>query len=365
MTESGNTGTQSPATAAQAGTTPPEAAPASPAPATTTQAISMGMGAVALELADYLEQVEDVLGAAARQTDPLVDAAAHHLMNAGGKRARPMLVLMAAGLGDRDRPQVITAAAAVELTHLATLYHDDVMDEAPVRRGATAAQHVWGNNVAILTGDLLFAKASLLSADLGPRAVVLQAETFERLVLGQLHETIGPVDGADPLRHHLGVLADKTGSLIAAATEFGLLASGAPEEYIAPLRSFGERVGVAFQLADDIIDLDSAPDQSGKTPGTDLREGVPTLPMLYVRAAAAAGDADAVRVVELMDRDLSSDEALETARVALVAHPAMERARAEARRWVTAALDDLAPLPAGGVKDDLIAFAHQVVNRVG
>lgn len=141
--------------------------------------------------------------------------------SSGGKRIRPVLTLLTAQLGEGNNHAVITAAQAVEITHLASLYHDDVMDEAEMRRGVPSAQNVWGNSVAILTGDLLFARASKLVAGLGEGAIKLQADTFERLCLGQLHETIGPRPGDDPIEHYLQVLADKTGSLIAAAAQMG------------------------------------------------------------------------------------------------------------------------------------------------
>jgi heptaprenyl diphosphate synthase len=329
-------------------------------PATFAQSDS----ALAQALAERLLEVEELLDSAVDQAASLPDESSHHLLRAGGKRVRPMLVLLAAQYGDPSHLSVSRAAAAVELIHLATLYHDDVMDDAPMRRGAPSAHAVWGNSVAILTGDLLFARASLLTAQMGPDAVRLQAETFERLVLGQLNEFTGPGEGVDPVEHYLQVLADKTGSLIAASGEFGLRYSNAPAELIPVLRDYGEKVGIAFQLADDIIDIASEEQQTGKTPGTDLREGVPTLPVLYLQADAAAGDVDAAAVVALLEADLSTDEALERARTALVAHPALDRARKTARSWSDAAIAALEPLPQGEVKDGLIEFARSVVDRV-
>lgn len=320
--------------------------------------------ALAGRLVERLGRIEVLLDEVVAQASALPDETCHHLLRAGGKRIRPVLVLLAAEFGTSDQIDVDRAAAAVELIHLATLYHDDVMDEAPMRRGAPSAHAVWGNSVAILTGDLLFARASLLTSMMGPEAVRLQSETFERLVLGQLHEFTGPVDGADPIEHYLAVLGDKTGSLIATASEFGLRFSGAPESLIAPLREYGEKVGVAFQLADDLIDLVSDGAKSGKRPGTDLREGVPTLPVLHVRADAAAGDPAAAAVVELLDADLSSDDALERARAALVAHPATARARQVAEAWAEDAVEALAAVPDGEVKDGLIEFARTAVSRV-
>lgn len=322
-----------------------------------------GDSSLADVLTARLEKVEERLAEAVAQTRRLPDETSRHLLAAGGKRVRPLLVLLTSHLGDPEREGIVAAAAAVELIHLATLYHDDVMDDAPMRRGVPSAHEVWGNSVAILTGDVLFARASLLSAGLGPEAVKLQSTTFERLVIGQLEEFTGPEDGDDPIEHYISVLAGKTGSLIAASGEFGLLCSGAPEEYFAMIRDYGERVGVAFQLADDIIDLVSDGDVTGKTPGTDLREGVPTMPVLLVRRAAAAGDEAAAEVVRLLEADLSGDEALEAARQALIAHPATDEARAEARRWADEAIAAVSGLPEGEVRESLIAFAHSVVDR--
>jgi heptaprenyl diphosphate synthase len=284
-------------------------------------------------------------------------------MEAGGKRVRPLLAILAAHLGEPERPEVIQAAVVVELTHLATLYHDDVMDSAPYRRGAPTAHEVWGNQVAILAGDLIFARASLLCSMLGPEAVGIQARTFERLCLGQLHETVGPREDEDPVEHYLSVIADKTGSLIAASGQLGAMYANASDEVVRIMVEYGEKVGVAFQLADDVIDVTGLKAKSGKTPGTDLREGVPTLPVLLLRQAAAAGDASAAAVLELVDADLASDEALARAVEALRAHPATGRAWEVARQWAEDAKAVLAPLPESTVKLALSAFADAVVDR--
>ncbi|NBR26279.1 MAG: polyprenyl synthetase family protein, partial [Micrococcales bacterium] len=241
-----------------------------------------------------LEQVETELLKAVEHTDPVANVTSRHLLDAGGKRLRPVLVLLAAGLGKGNVEEVIKGAVVVELTHLATLYHDDVMDRAPMRRGVQTAHEIWGNSVAILTGDLLFARASQIVSRLGAKALTLQADTFERLCLGQLHETLGPTENEDPIQHYLQVLADKTGSLISASAEMGIIYGDAPVEYREPLRIYGEKVGVAFQLIDDVIDI--ASDASGKTPGTDLRAGVPTMPTLILRRMAK-DDAEAKELV--------------------------------------------------------------------
>nr|WP_254456163.1 polyprenyl synthetase family protein [Paeniglutamicibacter quisquiliarum] len=313
-------------------------------------------------IATGLAKVEKLLRDAIANSDPLIDATSRHLVEAGGKRIRPLLVILTSLLGEGVTEDVIKAAAIVELTHLATLYHDDVMDSAPLRRGAPTAHEVWGNSVAILTGDLIFARASVIGAELGPEAVSMQARTFERLCLGQLHESVGPREGDDPIEHHLNVISDKTASLLATSGAFGALFGGVGQ-YVEVLRSYGEKVGVAFQVADDVIDVTGAQVRSGKTPGTDLREGVPTLPILLMRDAAAGGDKDAAAVLELVDGDLTEDAALARAVQAVAGNPATTQAWDVARHWADAAIEALAPLPEGTVKESLAAFADAVVTR--
>src|SRR3954452_21002095 len=223
-----------------------------------------------------LDAVEVMLREAVKSEYPFVTETSQHLLTAGGKRFRPLVVLLPSHFGPPDAAGVAPYAVAVELSHLATLYHDDVMDEAVLRRGAVSANSRWGNTVAILTGDFLFARASDILADLGPEAVRLQARTFERLVQGQIRETVGPAEHDDPVEHYLRVIADKTGSLIGTSGRFGAMLSGADETAIEVLTRFGERIGVAFQLSDDLLDVTAESAASGKTPGTDLREGVPT-----------------------------------------------------------------------------------------
>lgn len=305
-----------------------------------------------------LEKVEVALLEGVTHTDPVANVTSRHLLEAGGKRLRPVLVLLGAALGDANKDEVIKAAVVVELTHLATLYHDDVMDRAPMRRGVPTAHEVWGNNVAILTGDLLFARASQIVSRLGGKALTLQADTFERLCLGQLHETLGPQGEEDPIAHYLQVLADKTGSLIAASAELGVVYGDGPDEYREPMRIYGEKVGVAFQLIDDVIDILS--DASGKTPGTDLRAGVPTMPTLLLRAS---NDPEAKELIEIIDGGLEDDAQLALAVSKLRKHPALEEAYQLARSWAQDAVAALAPLPESPVKQALKVFAEAVVDR--
>ena len=307
-----------------------------------------------------LEAVEAALFEAVRADDRFVADVAGHLMAAGGKRFRPLVTVLAAHFGDPRRAEIVQAAAVCELTHLATLYHDDVMDEAPVRRGQESANVRWNNTVAILTGDFLFSRASNILADLGPYAVRLQAKTFERLVIGQIHETVGPGAGDDPIEHYLGVLADKTGSLIATAAEFGAHYAGAADEVIAGLRAFGERIGVAFQLSDDILDIASDSVDSGKTPGTDLREGVATLPVLYALRAAGSE-----RLGMLLSHPLVDDAEHAEALWLLRNSPALDEARDTLRCYADNARQTLDDLPAGPPRTALEALTDIVIARTG
>jgi heptaprenyl diphosphate synthase len=309
-----------------------------------------------------LEAVEIGLAQELTFTDSLANVTGRYLLDAGGKRIRPVLTLVTAQLGQGNVAEVIMAAEAVEITHLASLYHDDVMDGALLRRGVPSAQTVWGNSVAILTGDLLFARAGKLIATLGSRATTLQAEVFERLCLGQLHETIGPADDEDPIEHYIQVLADKTGSLIALAAEVGVVFSEADEAYRAPLVSFGEKIGVAFQLIDDVIDLSSAVEETGKASGTDLRSGVATLPLLYLRELALT-DAAAADLLDRVVDDESDDADFALAVGQLRDHDVTRRTLDEAHRWSRLAVESLEPLPTGPVKKALTRFAETIVER--
>jgi heptaprenyl diphosphate synthase len=311
-----------------------------------------------------LERVEQALLDATQSEAPFVTAAAQHVMVAGGKRFRPLLVMLGSEFGpSASTDEVVKAAVVVELTHVATLHHDDVMDEAALRRGSSTANARWDNSVAILAGDWLFARASDLVADLGPEAVRIQARTFGRLVEGQIRETMGVGEGQDPLRHYLSVVADKTGSLIATSVLFGARYAGASEQIQESLRAFGEEIGVAFQLADDILDIASDSGQSGKTPGTDLREGVPTLPVLLFRAQADPADPTDARLLELLDSDLSDDARLSETLDLIRSHPSFRQAEDDVRRRAADARKLLADLPEGPAREALETLCDLVATR--
>lgn len=341
---------------------------------------ALGLPTASPELAERLmaglAAVDGLLRSVVDHEDPFIAAASMHLSDAGGKRFRPMLTLLAAELGDGINDDVVTAATGVELTHLASLYHDDVMDEADLRRGVVSANARYGNSDAILVGDLLFGKASELVAGLGPVAVKIQAQTFVRLCSGQIRDARPAPDGVDPIDYYLGVLADKTGVLIATAARYGAMFSGCPPETVAIMARYGERLGIAFQLADDLLDISSASGESGKEPGTDLREGVATLPVLLARQSTDPADK---RLKELIGggsgspRDLHDDVLHREALALLRVHPAMGEARARTNAVALEAQELLGPLAGGlaahGCARDsvaaLSALVEGVVNRAG
>jgi heptaprenyl diphosphate synthase len=320
---------------------------------------------LAADIGDGLVGVEKVLAEAANAEEPLLTEASRHLIDAGGKRFRATLVLLASHFGGSRDPRIVPAAAAIELTHLATLYHDDVMDEAPVRRGAESANSRWGNAIAILTGDYLFARAADLAAELGVEAVRIQAATFSRLVHGQIAETSGPRDGEEHIGHYLRVIEQKTGSLIATSARFGALFSGADPAAVAALAGYGETIGIAFQLSDDLLDIASESAQSGKTPGTDLREGVPTLPVLYA-LAADDGDPASARLREILSAGPVTDDALHAEALALLRDSvALKRARETVRAYTEQARAALSALPARPAREALESLCDFIADRTG
>jgi heptaprenyl diphosphate synthase len=313
-----------------------------------------------VSLSAAMAEVEDLLRSQIEGNYPLVVETSRHLVTAGGKRLRPLLTLITSHFGDPRKRGILEAAVVCELTHLATLYHDDVMDEAPLRRGVESANNRWGNTIAILTGDYLFAKASDLLADLGPEAVRLQARTFERLVIGQIMETQGPQKGEDPLAHYLQVVADKTGSLIATSARFGAMTSGASAETIETVTKFGEKIGVAFQLADDVIDITSDSKESGKTPGTDLHEGVPTLVTLNVMKSTDKADRD---LQKLLSKPISDKKVVAQVLKELRNHKALDQSRLQLMQVARDARSALGPLPVNDATGALFSLCDAVVDR--
>ena len=324
--------------------------------------VDVGDADLASELRQQLDEVEKLLVNRLETGEDFLSEVALHLVSAGGKRFRPVMTLLAGALGPQpDHERLVKAAVVCEMIHLATLYHDDVMDEATMRRGVESANSRWDNSTAILAGDFLFAHSSMLLADLGPAAVRLIAQTFAELVTGQMRETVGSKSDDDEAEHYLRVIWEKTGSLIAAAAQFGGEYSGADAENIARLRRLGDAVGIAFQIADDIIDIASPSADSGKTPGTDLREGVLTLPMIY---AMQDESLDGARLRKLLAEPLTDDAEVDEALDLLRASDGMRRARATLEKYVADAMTELDSLPDRPANEALRRLVRFTVDRV-
>ena len=325
--------------------------------------VDFGDAAFAATVRDGVARIEQLMDTELRGADGVMTESLLHLFMAGGKRFRPLFTVLSAQIGpEPDAFEVTIAGAVIEMVHLATLYHDDVMDEAEVRRGAPSANLRWGNNVAILAGDYLFATASRLVSRLGPEAVRIIADTFAQLVTGQMRETRGIPDGADSIEQYLKVVHEKTGCLIGAAGRFGAMFSGADGDQIERLSRLGGLIGTAFQIADDIIDIDSDSDESGKLPGTDVREGVRTLPILY---ALAEPGPDGVRLRELLAGPVEDDEAVAEALTLLRASPGMAKAKDVLAQYAVRARHELDQLPDVPGRRALAALVDYTINRQG
>ncbi|MGE2813865.1 nonaprenyl/(2E,6E)-farnesyl/geranylgeranyl diphosphat synthase [Mycobacterium heidelbergense] len=332
-------------------------------PATVVAGVDFGDAAFAATVRDGVAKIEQLMDTELRSADAIMIDSLTHLFKAGGKRFRPLFTVLSAQIGPNpDAAEVTIAGAVIELVHLATLYHDDVMDEAEVRRGAPTANVRWSNNVAILAGDYLFATASRLVSRLGPDAVRLIAETFAQLVTGQMRETRGVAEASDSIEHYLKVVYEKTACLISAAGEFGAMFSGADEDQVARLSRLGGLVGTAFQISDDIIDIDSDSHESGKLPGTDVREGVHTLPMLY---ALGEPGPEAARLRELLAGPVDDDDAVTEALTLLRASPGMAKAKDFLAQYAAKAHHELALLPDVPGRHAMQALVDYTISRHG
>ncbi len=332
-------------------------------PASVVAGVDLGDPVFAQSVRDGVARVEDLIATELRGADDVMAEAVIHLFQAGGKRFRPLFTVLSAQVGpDPDCWQVTTAGAVIELVHLATLYHDDVMDEAQLRRGAPSANARWGNNLAILAGDYLFATSSRLVARLGVDAVRIIAETFALLVTGQARETRGAAAGDDSVSHYLKVVSEKTACLIAAAGRLGGTFSGATLDQVERLGRIGGIVGTVFQISDDIIDIESDPDESGKLPGTDLREGVHTLPVLFALAETGPA-ADRLRV--LLKGPIADDDAVDEALALLRASGGIAAAKATVQQYAAQARAELAELPDVPGRRALASLVDYTVNRHG
>jgi heptaprenyl diphosphate synthase len=319
-----------------------------------------------------LDAVEERLIQRAHSSHAFTREVSRYLIDAGGKRFRPLLVCLAGHLPAKARDTVpfdalVDAGVIVELVHLATLYHDDVIDDAPARRGITSAHLRWTNTLAILTGDFLMARASELSAELGVDVTRIISQTLARLCEGQIAEVQGSQTDlpdavptiAPSVGQYFDVVSGKTASLIETSCRYGALLSGGTPQEIEAAARYGFHVGMAFQFSDDILDIASDPQDSGKIPGTDLKEGVLTLPVLYALEDDPEGELAALL------REPLDDAKVARAITLLRAHPALDRARATAEQTVRAATDELNVFADGAAPRALTRLAGFAITRLG
>ncbi|WP_330330516.1 polyprenyl synthetase family protein [Streptomyces sp. NBC_00536] len=313
-------------------------------------------------LGEALAGAEKLLQDSARGADdPRIADLTGHLAAAGGKRMRPVLVLLGAEFGDPWRHGVLQAAVIAELVHLSSLYHDDVMDEAATRHGVPSANVRWGHRTAVFGGDWLLARSAQLAADLGPHALRLNAETAGRLVAGQLRELTGPAPDEDPVSHYFQVTAGKTAALLSMSLGIGALQAEAPEPYVRALTEYGEHLGAAFQIADDLLDLAAPAEATGKERGKDLLAGVPSLPVLLALADRDPGNAE-LRAL-LADGPVTDPAAHRRALELFTDAPATARAEAIMHQRLAVARDALGLLPRCTARRALDALCDFVAFR--
>jgi heptaprenyl diphosphate synthase len=313
------------------------------------------------EVRARLDRVEDALEKAVVADSDLLASSAAYLLQAGGKRFRPMLVLLSGYFGDPTDPRLVPGSVAIELTHLATLYHDDVIDEADDRRGVPSANDRWDNTVAILTGDYLFARASEISADLGTEVSRLLARTIAVLCDGQIRE----VDASGKLEQteeaYLEIIRRKTAVLIAASCRLGGMLSEAPEGHLETLEAFGESLGMAFQLSDDVMDLTASQLELGKEPGTDMREGVYTLPVLHALHAGPRRD----ELQRVLAHGAPDGEMLDRALEIVRTGGSIDHARTAVATEVGRAVALVERLPEGPAQHALVQLSRFLAIRCG
>lgn len=307
-----------------------------------------------------LDRLEMVLHSAIAAEDPFLAEVASHLLAGGGKRLRPALTLVAAATGGAaSTEEVLLGGVSVELVHLASLYHDDVMDEATSRRHLESVNAKWGNLMAVVAGDFLLARAAGIAASLGTEVAGLLAATLARMMEGQVREVQATFDLGRSEAAYIAAIAGKTASLMAAACRIGALTAGLDRPQVEAVTDFGESLGMVFQIRDDILDVVGTDDELGKPPGQDLMEGVYTLPVLRAMADPEAGP----ELVALLGRPLDPSER-DLAREVVTASGAIVTAAGEARGWADRAAEAAAGLGPSPLSEALRTLPYALLDTV-
>lgn len=311
-------------------------------------------------LEEDLAALEVALQDSVRTNDPFLTDVAGHLIGAGGKRLRPALTLASAWAAGFDAtPDVLQGGVSVELVHLGSLYHDDVMDEATSRRGVESVNARWGNLIAILAGDFLLARASEIAASLGTEVAGLLATTIGRLCEGQVGELKTAFDVSRTEESYLTSIAGKTASLMAAACRIGALTAGMDRHWVDALTRYGHAFGMVFQVRDDVLDVVGTEEALGKPAGQDLVEGVYSLPVIFALADPEAGP----ELRALLGRPLNPPER-DKARAIVRSTTAIAAALDQARRHADRAAEAMEALPPGPVSEAMSELGHRLLEDV-
>ena len=299
----------------------------------------------------------------ASRAAPRIPEVTAHLVGAGGKRLRPLLTLAAARLTGYEGEHHVRLAATVEFIHTATLLHDDVVDESTQRRGRPTANLLWDNKSSVLVGDYLFARAFELMVETGSlRVLAILSRASAQIAEGEVLQLTAARDLATTEAVYLEVVRGKTAALFAAACEAGGVVADASSAQVEALRAYGDALGVAFQIADDLLDYEGEPGTTGKAVGDDFREGKLTLPL--IKAVAAADAEERAFLARVIERGRREDGDLDRALAMLARTGALDAVRADALAWAARARDALDALPGGEIAEALRDLADQVVMRV-
>lgn len=310
-------------------------------------------------VADGLERVRVALRGMVNEKSPFLAEMLDHALETKGKRIRPTLTLLGAGFHPNDGTQAETMATAIELLHIATLIHDDTVDHAEVRRGKATVSKLWGGSAAVLLGDYLFAASATYVCDTGNVRVIRRfAETIMELSSGELGEMTASYDAVQSREQYLLRIYEKTASLFTTAAESGAILSGAPESFAKAMRDYGYSLGIAFQIVDDILDLEGSVNEIGKPVGNDLRQGVLTLPMILAQERWPESTAIRDYFAE------PTNERLLQSAMAIGGDPdIIAQSYAVAQEYCRSALDSLRHLPANRCRDSLELLVDYVVTR--
>lgn len=319
---------------------------------------------LAAALADDMAAVDATIRARmVSQHAPRIPQITAHLIEAGGKRLRPMLVLAASRICGYQGGHHVGLAAAVEFIHTATLLHDDVVDESEKRRGRPTANLLWDNKSSVLVGDYLFARSFQLMVESGNMRVLdILANASATITEGEVLQMTAAQDLKTDEPVYLQIVRGKTAALFSAATEAGAEIAGAPESHVKALFTYGDALGIAFQIVDDLLDYGGTSAEIGKNTGDDFRERKVTLPI--IKAVAKADEQERAFWVRVIEKGQQGDGDLEQAMALMAKHGAMQAARADALHWAGVARDALAVLPAHPVRDMLADLADYVVARI-